>query len=236
MSSYQGGKGAGGVSETIINKMPKHSKYIETHLGGGRVLLKKKPALTNIAIEIDKSVINDFIKNTNREDIKYHNTDAIKFISSNIDIFTKDTLVYSDPPYVFSARKNKKPIYNYEYTDQDHIELLTTLDKLNCFVMISGYNNKLYENFLTPPKWYRFDFNAMTRRGVRVESIWCNFNPDDYIKHDYTFIGNNFRERERIKRKAKRWINNLSKLPIDERNYLLSHIANNFGLELSNHF
>ena len=40
--SYQGGKGAMGVSEQIINRMPKHRVYIETHLGGGRVLLKKK--------------------------------------------------------------------------------------------------------------------------------------------------------------------------------------------------
>jgi site-specific DNA-adenine methylase len=234
--SYQGGKGAGGVAETIINKMPKHKRYIETHLGGGRVILKKKPAIENIAIEIDKTVLNNFINNTKRKDIQYYNMGIISFLKLNIELFTKDTLVYSDPPYVFSTRKNKKPIYNYEYDDRDHIELLTELNKLDCFVMISGYNNKIYENILTRPKWLRYDFNAMTRRGIRVESLWCNFDPNNFIKHDYSFMGEDFRERERIRRKAKRWINNLSKLPTDERNYLLFQIANNFGLELSNHF
>ena len=37
--SYQGGKGPMGVSEQIINRMPKHKVYVETHLGGGRVLV-----------------------------------------------------------------------------------------------------------------------------------------------------------------------------------------------------
>jgi poly(3-hydroxyalkanoate) synthetase len=76
----------------------------------------------------------------------------------------------------------------------------------------------------------------MTRKGVRVETLWCNFNPDKFIKHDYSYMGDNFREREKLKRKSQRWIKNLDNLPADERNFLLSNITDNFGLELSNHF
>jgi hypothetical protein len=124
----------------------------------------------------------------------------------------------------------------FEYTKEDHIELLNYLNSLDCFVMISGYQSELYKNLLKKEKWYLFTFNSMSRSGVREEALWCNFNPDDYIKHDYSYTGDNFRERERIKRKSERWIKNLAKLPNDERNFLLSSITDNFGLELSNHF
>jgi DNA adenine methylase len=40
--TYNGGKGASGVHQQIINKMPKHRVYIETHLGSGNILRKKK--------------------------------------------------------------------------------------------------------------------------------------------------------------------------------------------------
>ena len=58
--SYQGGKGASGVAEQIINRMPKHTAYIETHLGSGRVLLKKKPAEWNAGIDLSLDVIRNF--------------------------------------------------------------------------------------------------------------------------------------------------------------------------------
>lgn len=235
--NYNGGKGASGVHQQIINKMPKHKTYIETHLGGGNILIRKKPANINIAIEIDSSVIKKFKEyytNIYNDTISFENDNCINILKKYT--LTKDTLIYSDPPYPFETRRNKKDLYNFEYSKEDHIELLNYLDSLNCFVMISSYESELYEKLLKKEKWYLFTFNAMTRKGVRIEALWCNFNPDKYIKHDYSYIGSNFRERERIKNKSKRWINNLDKLPIDERNYILSNIADNFELELSNHF
>ena len=35
---YPGGKGGAGVYQTIINNIPPHDTYIETHLGGGNIL------------------------------------------------------------------------------------------------------------------------------------------------------------------------------------------------------
>lgn len=234
---YNGGKGASGVHQQIINKMPKHSTYIETHLGGGNILIRKKPCKNTIAIERDNLVLQNFKEyhtNICNDKISFLNNDCMEILKNHS--FTKDTLVYSDPPYLFETRKNKKDLYKYEYDEEDHIQLLTFLDSLNCFVMISGYKSELYEKLLKKEKWFCFTFNAMTRKGVRIEALWCNFNPDKYIKHDYSYIGSNFRERERIKNKTKRWICNLDKLPMDERNCILANITNNFGLELSNHF
>jgi len=53
--NYPGGKG--GVYHKLINLMPPHEIYIETHLGGGAIMRNKYPAKRNIGIEIDSQVI-----------------------------------------------------------------------------------------------------------------------------------------------------------------------------------
>jgi site-specific DNA-adenine methylase len=234
--SYNGGKGASGVHQQIINKMPKHRVYIESHLGGGSILVKKKPAECTIAIEIDTAVIQNFMKYSIADysgGISFVNENCINFLQTYN--FKGDELIYLDPPYLFETRKNKSDLYKYEYDTSDHIELIEFINGLDCFVMLSGYESKLYSELLDPKKWYKFTFNAMTRAGARTEALWCNFNPDDYMKHDYSYIGKDFREREAIKRKSQRWINNLSKMPQDERNYILSKITENFRLEVGYH-
>jgi site-specific DNA-adenine methylase len=45
--SYLGSKAASGVYQKIIAEMPPHDTYIETHLGGGAVMLRKPPARHN---------------------------------------------------------------------------------------------------------------------------------------------------------------------------------------------
>ena len=54
--TYPGGKGH--AFTHIINQMPPHQVYIETHLGGGFVLANKKPALIlNVGLDLDPEVI-----------------------------------------------------------------------------------------------------------------------------------------------------------------------------------
>ena len=45
---YPGGKGK--CYQHIINVLPPHPTYIETHLGGGAVLLHKKPARMSVGV------------------------------------------------------------------------------------------------------------------------------------------------------------------------------------------
>ena len=45
---YPGGKGGAGVYQTIINNIPPHDTYIETHLGGGNILERKRPAARSV--------------------------------------------------------------------------------------------------------------------------------------------------------------------------------------------
>ena len=60
----------------------------------------------------------------------------------------KDTLFYIDPPYVFSERLDKSKIYDYEMTDQEHIELIELLKNIEGRAAISGYDSKLYNEYL----------------------------------------------------------------------------------------
>ena len=234
-----------GVHQFIISKMPKHKTYIETHLGSGRVLLKKKLADSSIGIDIDGQVISNFKRYSidkldDRSFVTLKNCDAFKFLVNYS--FKGDELVYLDPPYPFETRFSKEDIYRYEYTDEQHRDLVGLLANrvgLDCFVMISSYGNKLYDEVLLESKftrWYKFTFNAMTRKGLREEALYCNFNPDEHIKHDYSYIGKDYRDRERIKRKSDRWVKNLKELDFDERNYILSNIFEEFISEVSGHF
>ena len=53
--SYPGGKAS--VYQHIINQMPPHDTYIEPFLGGGAVLLNKRPARLNIGLDLDNDAI-----------------------------------------------------------------------------------------------------------------------------------------------------------------------------------
>ncbi len=55
--SYLGSKAASGVYQKIIAEMPPHDTYIETHLGGGAVMLRKPLAMCNIGIDVDPEMV-----------------------------------------------------------------------------------------------------------------------------------------------------------------------------------
>lgn len=211
---YPGGKGQAGTYHKIINLMPPHEVYIETHLGGGNILERKKPALATIAIDADAALIDQWRKR-NIAGVTLIHGDAAAFIKTYP--FTGNELVYSDPPYVMSTRRGGK-IYRHEYTDQDHEQLLSSLLAIPACVMLSGYRNAMYDDSLKA--WNRIDFQAMTRAGPAIESVWFNFEQPQ-ILHDVSYAGHDFRERERIKRKKLRWRAKLQSLPSIERQAIL---------------
>lgn len=214
---YPGGKGGAGVYQRIINMMPPHDTYVETHLGGGNVMERKRPAARNIGIDVDAAAVNAWADaNPMRDDVELVIGDCHAVLRSSIN-WTGRELVYADPPYLMETRKGGA-LYRHEYTDAQHIELLEILRSLPCAVMISGYRSDLYDNTLAG--WRRVDFQAMTRRGLATESVWLNF-PEPAVPHDLGFIGGNFRERERIKRKKARWRNKLASMPAAERAAIL---------------
>lgn len=216
--NYPGGKGK--VFQKLINLMPPHAVYIETHLGGGAIMLNKRPASRNIGIDIDPKVI-EMWTNVNQSNIELILTDAIAYLKDYQ--FTGKELVYCDPPYLRETRKKYYPLYKYEYTYEQHIELLEVIKSLPCMIMISGYQSKLYSDSLKG--WYTQFFQAATRAGATAtEWVWMNYSPPVEL-HDYRYLGDTFRERERIKKKSNRWVRRLESMPVLERQALLSAIC-----------
>jgi hypothetical protein len=145
--------------------------------------------------------------------------DALRFIDS--PTITDDTLIYCDPPYLMSTRSSQRPYYRHEFSDEaQHTELLTITKRLNCMVMISGYYSDLYARELAG--WRTATFQAQTRGGTTAtEWVWMNF-PEPLELHDYRYLGSNFRQRERIKRKQNRWRARLLRMNSTERYSMLA--------------
>jgi site-specific DNA-adenine methylase len=216
--SYPGGKGGAGVFQTIINQQPPHDVYIEPFLGGGSVLLAKRPASTTIGIDADRSLVARWGDACGVELI--HGC-GISYLQKHWDQLTAKTLIYCDPPYVLSSRARNRSIYAHEMTDGQHRRLLAVLQGLPCMVQISGYFSPMYCKALSD--WRVVRFMAATRGGMREEWLWMNY-PAPAVLHDYQFLGADYRERERITRKASRWVARFASLPELERLAILSRI------------
>ena len=215
-SRYPGGKNGAGVFQTIINQIPPHDLYIEAFAGSASVLRKKAPAPCSIAIERDALTADRLRAASLPTSTTVISGDAREFLSRRE--WTGREFLYCDPPYVRSARRSPGSIYRFEFSDADHKALLALLVRLPCAVMISGYRCALYDEMLAG--WRRLDFNAMTRGGPAVESLWMNYARPTILL-DYRYLGRDFREREKLKRRRTRWRARLERMPELERQGLL---------------
>ena len=86
-----------------------------------------------------------------------------------------DVLIYADPPYVVSTRKGKQYVVDM-VEDRQHIELLEALKEHPGPVILSGYENELYEKHLQG--WVKLHKKAMAEGGAaRTETVWLNYEP-----------------------------------------------------------
>lgn len=214
VSAYLGSKAASGLYQTIIAMMPPHETYIETHLGGGAIMKRKPPAINNIGIDIDPQALADFDCDY---PVQLINSCAHDFLAQQD--FTAAELLYCDPPYLKDTRTSHNQ-YRFEYSQQDHRALLELIKSLPCQSIVSGYPSELYDDLLSD--WNSIELQAMTRGGPRTEKLWYNYDIDRV--HWISFAGNNFTDRQRIKRKAQRWQKKYQALPRPERLAILAAI------------
>lgn len=119
--SYLGSKAASGVYQKIIAEMPPHDTYIETHLGGGAVMLRKPPARYNWGIDIDPETVEVFNQDNHDFLDRLADTlfidvgDAVEFLRSFDYASAGRVLIYSDPPYLHETRSSRAR-YRHEYS------------------------------------------------------------------------------------------------------------------------
>jgi hypothetical protein len=217
--SYDGGKGGAGVYQWIINQIPPHRRYIDLFLGNSAVLRHKRPALLNIGIEINRRVIDEYWRGV--PGVTILPGDALERLS-RLDC-RSDDFVYADPPYLMETRSDQRQLYAFEFAEREqHITLLTALSALPCMIAISGYWSELYATELAD--WRTSTFQTVNHAGKpATEWLWMNY-PKPLELHDYRYLGRDFRERERIKRKKWRWTERLRSMPDLERYALMEAI------------
>jgi len=213
--NYPGGKNGNGAYQHIINLIPPHRVFIELFGGSAPISRYKRPADENYIVELNTAAIDE--NNYPAGSIVINNC-SISLLRSNYFPACKDTFIYADPPYLFSTRSHKAKIYKHEFTDTDHSDLLQLLSSTLAMVMISAYDNELYNYLLTG--WHKHTYKGMTRQGPRTETLYMNY-PAPQELHDYSWLGKNCTDRQRIKRKLQRKIDGLKKLPVLEQKAII---------------
>ncbi len=237
---YPGGKNGAGTYQKIINQLPPHRVYIEPFLGSGAIMRHKRPAAINIGGDLDRDVLEDTASRIQPGRVIIHD-DPQKLIAAAARVesddagphwfwfhgsamlllafydFQGDELLYLDPPYLMTARRGGQALYHCEMGNaEDHESLLSLIaDTYLCNTALSGYESALYNERLA--LWRLYQFQAMTRGGsLATECLWMNY-PTPPMLHDYRFLGEDYRERERIKRRKTRWVARLENMDEHER-------------------
>jgi DNA adenine methylase len=93
----------------------------------------------------------------------------------------EDTLFYVDPPYLLGARggserekQRRRQRYDFEMSDEEHVELCRHLAGLKGMVILSGYPNSIYDLELGAG-WETRSAGAFADGGRgRTEMLWIN--------------------------------------------------------------
>lgn len=218
--AYIGNKGSFGSFQHIINHFPPHKLFISLCAGSGAVERRKLKAEMNIAVEITSAVTDKFDYASGG----YHivNMDCETWVHSNKHLLLperKDNLIYMDPPYRLAARRSGREYYQNEWDDKKHARTLELLMSMPSLIVISHYEDQLYNSILK--EWYKHSWRVMTHKGPVMECIYMNFAPPKEL-HQYNYLGEDFTDRQRIKRKKERFLNKLKNMPDLERYALLA--------------
>ena len=93
-------------------------------------------------------------------------------------LFQGNALLYLDPPYLPDTRTSKKT-YENEMTKEQHEELLTLCVNSSCKILLSGYDNDLYNQHLVG--WNKVTKDVPNHSGQnsvknkRKEVLWRNY-------------------------------------------------------------
>lgn len=236
-SSYFGGKSGNGTYQTIINQIPPHQMRISMFGGMLGVESRLNKCDTEIVFDLIEDLLDFYFESgfdspslpegphTDFNRTFYH-CDSIETLNDSefcylIAVDEPHTFIYADPPYPLESRKSQRKVYKHEMNDFQHKRLLKCLTKFkNANIAISTYPNEIYDAFFSVDhrrKWRMIEFESTTRHGKATEQLWMNYPPPTEL-HDYRYLGDDFRERERITRQKRRLLRKVEKLaPLEQK-------------------
>lgn len=123
-----------------------------------------------------------------REQVKVLNLDVVDLMKKIVGLpgnVQKGIMVYLDPPYMPSVRsENALNIYDCEMSANDHIKLLTLLQRAKCKVLLSGYLHEgmdTYCEYLLPYGYRCYYVGEYEKKCSVIETatgkeyLWCNY-------------------------------------------------------------
>ncbi len=252
--SFTGSKNGAGVFQRIISWMPPHDLYIEPFAGRAAVFRRKRPARYSVLIDSDPTAIDalgmalvtaggadlppgvELICGDGLEVFMSAVNDGLPYRHGGVraaravwmNYFEpRQVLVYCDPPYLRSTRRDpKRDYYQHEWSREQHEYFLDQVVDAPWRVLISGYKSALYTKRLRG--WHTERYRTTTRGGPVEEWIWANF-PRPAELHDYRYVGRDYRHRERIRKRQRRWCRMLRAMPALERCAMLAAVIDEFG-------
>ncbi len=228
LNTYPGRKGGSGTWQKIISEIPKCSLFIDAMCGSGIVgSLVHSTGCQVVMNDLDRSVIDTI--SSPAANIEFRN-EHYKKIIQRFDNGNPGRVFYFDPPYLMNTRSYQKSIYKHDWVETDHLDFIVAVQGIKSSVMISHYPCKLYD--VAFKNWRKITYNSMTRAGVREECLYMNFQ-QPVLLQCYEHVGENFTDRQRIKRKVARLAARLKKEPGKERAAILSSIIEQFSYAIS---
>lgn len=106
--------------------------------------------------------------------VRVENRDARELLTMFIN--KPATLFYMDPPYLIERSHQ----YKHDVDEKFHVELLELSNKAKCMMLISSYDNDLYNEMLSPKNgWAKTVINTNTadtsgKKYERKEVLWKN--------------------------------------------------------------
>lgn len=118
------------------------------------------------------------LRGTSTNLVHIEHGDAIELIKR---YNTPDALMYLDPPYLRKTRKSSA-LYAHEMKDEEHRRLLELVSGSNAKIIVSGYDNPLYDQYLEG--WHKDSIPVKVTVGGAVETIWMNYEPATQMEWD----------------------------------------------------
>ena len=248
LESYNGSKSGNGVYQQIISIIPPHTTLIVPFLGHCGIVRNILPADILIAMDASEKVIEawktflvqDLIYKSKDNGLTFLKTPETKGNLPNKIVLIKCnaleqlpklsfdpslTVIYLDPPYPLDSIKSKRNLYEFVLTKKEHTKLMLLLKSMMANILISTYDNVLYKKGLSG--WDKIKFSAGTRNGKNIETVYFNYSLSNGRLHDYRYLGSNFKDRERIRLKIKRWTERLNKLNPREKMAIIQALKQN---------
>lgn len=90
-----------------------------------------------------------------------------------------NVMIYADPPYVHETRGSAR--YPEDMTTEKHKEFLEVCKDSKAKILISGYDNELYEQHLVSSGWHKQHFLVNTTSNsfkpkTKIETLWWNYD------------------------------------------------------------